>query len=38
MGTFRQSNKLATVGLMFGLFVGGSSVFANPQISPLDPD
>jgi hypothetical protein len=23
---------------MFGLFVGGSSVFASPQISPLDPD
>jgi hypothetical protein len=39
MGTFRQSNKLATVGLIFGLFIGGgSSAFANPQISPLDPD
>jgi len=38
MGTFRQSKKLATVGLMLGLFVGGSCAFANPQISPLDPD
>lgn len=37
MDTFGHSKRFATIGLMLGLFAGGSNVLANPQISPIDP-